>query len=118
MTLLEALIALGIAGSIIVAGMQVSRLAAERAAIATLDIEAAAIAANVLAAVDVNNATNNEHLHGRDDDKGATWTVDILPNEPEFGTAAVDVTATVQIARGALVAEKTISNLKLRSGVR
>jgi hypothetical protein len=113
MTLLEALIAIAIATLTIVTGLEASRHAGERSAIAALDIEAATMAANLVVGADL---AGPDHLEGRDDRTGTQWTVALVANDPEFSPRAVDVTARVRIVRGGLVSEKTVSELRLNPG--
>ena len=115
MSLLEALIALGIAALIVAAGFESSRLAIERSAIATLNIEAATLAANSLASIDITDPEHFTHIEGRDDNKAISWMVDTEADETEFGPTAVAMTATARVARGGIVAEKTVSILKLKA---
>lgn len=109
MTLVEALIALAFATFTIAGAIEAAHIAAQRSAVAALDIDATRIAANLLATADVRPG----HFEGRDSENNYTWQLDVT-TEPEFGPFAVDLSATVHMTGGGLSTEKTIATLKLR----
>lgn len=117
MTLLEALVALSIAALVITAGIEASRDATERSALARLDIEATNRAASLLAAINPDDVRDSGTFIGHDANRGLSWRVDVDVDagNTEFGNDAIDVTASVHIARGGLVADRAISELKLKA---
>ena len=114
MTLLETVIALAIAFSVVTGALEASRMAATRAGLAKLQMEAAVKAEKLIAAVGTEFPLAGGHDEGREGG-GINWSLDVRPYQPvPKGAAAFDVSAHVQIRRGELVAQQDVATLKQR----
>ena len=114
MTLLETLVSLAIASGIIVGALEASRLAASRAAIASLDVEAAARAEKLHSRVGADLPLEAGHREGSEAG-GITWSLDVSPySQAAKGPRAFEITADVSITRGGLSARQKVATLKLK----
>ena len=115
MTILETIIALAIAFSVVGGALEASRMATARVALARLQVDAAIKAERLLSKVGAElplAAGNSEGV----EEGGVTWSLDVSPYHPAAkGPMAFDIAAHVEIRRGGLVARQDVATMKLRS---
>ena len=113
MSVLEAIIAVVIAFGIVAGAIEASRMAASRAALASLDAEVAIRAERLIASVGTERPLAAQHDEGSEE--GVGWTLEVAPYaEDAKAPLAFDIVAEVTIRRGDLSARQRIATLKLR----
>jgi hypothetical protein len=113
-SVLEAIIAVVIAFGIVAGAIEASRMAASRAALASLDAEVAIRAERLIASVGTERPLAAQHDEGSEEG-GVGWTLEVAPYaEDAKAPLAFDIVAEVTIRRGDLSARQRIATLKLR----
>jgi hypothetical protein len=114
MTVLEALLAVVIAFSVVASAIEASRLAANRSTIARLQAEAALDADALLSRLGQDLVLNPGHLEGAEGN-GVRWAIDIAPAGGETDALqAYEITSDVRISRAGLSVHKNVATLKIR----
>jgi hypothetical protein len=114
MTVLEALLALVIAFSVVASAIEASRLAIGRSTIARLEAEAALDAEALLSRVGNDLPLNPGHFDGAEG-KGVRWAIDVVPAGREADALqAYQVTSNVAIRRAGTTAQSNLTTLKIR----